>query len=283
MGMLLLLVATSACKKYEINEIPGNQPPPDTYVSPILKESYVNRLYITLLGRKADSTEFNAALALLGPGAVSQSSREALIDQIGALPDYKVNLYDILRKEVLEDVDTATIRVERDRYAGYLGDSAYLNNWPTYQRWTDQLNLMLDIPADIAAGTIDMRELDRRCVLNPFYDEINMGTENFIVSMYRHYLFRYPSDNELASATVMVDGAESVAFLVAGRTKNDFVQIFVHSDDYNEGRVRDLFLKYLLREPTTTETYTLATQFSVDSDYLALQKKILASVEYFTR
>lgn len=281
--MLLLLMVATACKKYEINEITGNEPPPDTYVSPILKENYVNRLYITLLGRKADSLEFNAGLALLGSGAVSQASRATLIDQIMAQPDYRLNLFDIAVKEILEDADTASMRNDRDRYASYLGDSAYIDNWATYQLWTDQLTLLLEAPDDLLAGTIGQNELNARCAFNPFYDEINMGTENFVVSLYQHFLFRYPSISELENASTMVDGSESVAFLVAGRTKADFVQIFFHSNDYYEGRVRDLFLKYLLREPSTTETYTLATQFSDDQDYGKLQKTILASVEYFTR
>jgi hypothetical protein len=281
--MLLLLMVATACKKYEINEITGNEPPPDTYVSPILKENYVNRLYITLLGRKADSLEFNAGLALLGSGAVSQASRATLIDQIMAQPDYRLNLFDIAVKEILEDADTASMRNDRDRYASYLGDSAYIDNWATYQLWTDQLTLLLEAPDDLLAGTISQNELNARCAFNPFYDEINMGTENFVVSLYQHFLFRYPSVSELENASTMVDGSESVAFLVAGRTKADFVQIFFHSNDYYEGRVRDLFLKYLLREPSTTETYTLATQFSDDQDYGKLQKTILASVEYFTR
>jgi hypothetical protein len=281
--MLLLLGATTACQKYEVNEIPGNTPPPDTYVSQVVKESYVNRLYITLLGRKADSVDFNAGVAGLGAGAVSQASREALVDQIMADPDYKVNLYDIARKEILEDVDTISIRVERDRYASYLGDSAYIDDWATYQYWTDQLNLVLSIPDDLAAGTIGMNDVAARCAFNPFYDDINMGTENFVVSIFQNFLFRYPSNQELAASSEMVDGSESVIFLVAGRTKDDFVQIFFHSADFYEGRVRDLYLKYLLREPSTTETYTLATAFSDDEDYGKLQKKILASIEYFTR
>jgi hypothetical protein len=283
MVMLLLLVAATGCKKYEINEITGNQPPPDVYVSPIVKESYVNRLHITLLGRKADSLEFQAGLALLGSGAVSQASREALVSSVTADPDYKINLFDIAMKELLQDADTASMRNDRDRYASYIGDSAYIANWNTYQRWVDQLDAILQAPTDLAAGLIDYDALNVRAVSNTFYDEINMGTENFIVSMYQHFLFRYPSDNELEDASTMVDGSESVAFLVAGRTKQDFVQIFFQSDDYYEGRVRDLFLKYLLREPGTTETYNLATQYSADHDYAALQKKILASVEYFTR
>jgi hypothetical protein len=281
--MLLLLIATTACKKYEINEITGNQPPPDVYVSPIVKESYVNRLHITLLGRKADSLEFQAGLALLGPGAVSQASREALVTQITATTDYKINLFDIAIKELLQDADTASMRNDRDRYAGYLGDTAYMDDWNTYQRWVDQLDAVLNAPDDLASGLIGYNELNARAVNNTFYDEINMGTENFVVSIFQNFLFRYPSDNELASISTMVDGSESVAFLVAGSTKEEFVQIFFQSDDYYEGRVRDLFLKYLLREPSTSETYTLATQFNNDQDYAALQKKILASVEFFTR
>ena len=32
-----------------------------------------------------------------------------------------------------------------------------------------------------------------------------MGTENFVVAMFQHFLLRYPTDSELESAKDMVD------------------------------------------------------------------------------
>ena len=56
------------------------------------------------------------------------------------------------------------------------------------------------------------------------YDEINMGTENFVVSIFQNFFHRYPTAAELYSASNMVDGNQSTIFNTNGSSKKDFIE-----------------------------------------------------------
>ena len=98
--------------------------------------------------------------------------------------------------------------------------------------------------------------------------------------MFQYFLFRYPTDEELAQSTLIVDGFEGVVFLQTGYVKNDIINIFFGCNNYFEGQVRDLYLKYLFREPTSIEMSDKATIYKNTLDYKALQKAILSTDEY---
>jgi hypothetical protein len=144
----------------------------------------------------------------------------------------------------------------------------------------DQLQDVLDIPADLIAGTIGIQEMYRRLVTNKGYDEINMGTQNFVVSMFQNFLERYPTDAERAAGEIMVDGFSSQLFLVNGDSKTDFIAIFLASNDYYEGQVRLLFRRYLYRSPSTQELEQLTLRYRDTGDYQVLQKAVLSKDEF---
>jgi hypothetical protein len=107
-----------------------------------------------------------------------------------------------------------------------------------------------------------------------------MGTENFVRATYENFLFRYPTEYELEQAKTMVDGFNSILFLENGNSKDDFLDIFFDSDDYYESRARDLYNKYLFREPDSEEMVEGAILYKQSDDYKLLQKSILTMDEY---
>ena len=107
-----------------------------------------------------------------------------------------------------------------------------------------------------------------------------MGTENFVVSMFQHFLYRYPTDDELTQSKQIVDGFEGVVFLQTGHIKDDFLNIFFGCNNYFEGQVRDLYMRYLFREPTSVEMSDKAASYKKSLNYKALQKEILSTNEY---
>jgi hypothetical protein len=92
----VLVVLRFACKKYEVNTVPGNNPPSDPTISNEIKNNYINRLYIKLLDRKADSIEHQTALNLLNEAPSSQAKRKEVIELIKNDPAY----YHVLWKEI---------------------------------------------------------------------------------------------------------------------------------------------------------------------------------------
>ena len=66
LACISLTILLIGCSKYEIKEVKNNKPPAEQIVTAQLKASYINRLFISLAGRKAAPVEFENALALLG-------------------------------------------------------------------------------------------------------------------------------------------------------------------------------------------------------------------------
>lgn len=279
LSALLIILILFSCSKDETRVISGNDAPEENLVTTELKENYINRLYINLAGRKADNDEFSDALNVLGDVA-GIASREALIQQIFAKDDYKIKLYEDVRADYLESVDTA--RILRD----YLTLLAVLPTVPpnlvqAFQEEIQRQKHLLDIPQKLDSNLIDIIEVHKRAINNQYYDDINMGTENFVVATFQNFLFRYPTDEELESASLMVEGLNSILFLEGGNSRSDFTDIFFDSHGYFEGQVITLFNRYVYRDPSTEEMLEQTIAYINDGDYQNIQLKILASDEYF--
>lgn len=276
---ILLTFMLISCTKYEIEEVSGNTAPDEILVTQVMKEAYVNRLYISLTGRKASSSEFDLAMDELGASA-DISSREAVVNLVFSTEDYTIRLYDIARGDYLESLDTAVIRSDYNQVVFALQTAT----GPTREYLLEakaEFEALLEIPEGLIDHSIDVTEMYRRVVNNVYYDDINMGSENFVVATFQNFLFRYPTNVELENGTTMVDGQPSSVFLKAGNSKEDFIDIFFDTDDYAEGIVINLFRKYLFREPSTEEMYTWTNEFLLNKDFSQIQKSILTSDEYF--
>ncbi len=274
-----------SCKKEkELENIevvtPNNVAPPDNTIPNVIKENYVNKAYISALGRKPTSPELSEGKTILDKNNLSVGNRNEMLEIILSKSGYNQRLYDISLVDLLNNLDTAQITQFIFVFETILTDTAYSSAWPQIQNEKSRLELLKAASGDLESGTLDIIGLHRRCVYNYFYDQINMGTENFVVSMFQHFLFRYPTDEELTQGKLMVDGFEGILFFKSGKSKDDFLNIFFASDNYFEGQVRDLFLKYLFREPDSGEMAAKTTSFKNTLNYKELQKEILAMDEY---
>lgn len=281
-GILTLFIGVIliACDKDDIIIVEGNQAPPDYTIENITKENYVNKLYISVLGRQATETEFDNGLAILEKDNLSEANREELIELIFQDVQYYHNEYEIIRNNILNSGDTGDVTLFIQIFEQTKLTTSNPTELATLDGYIVKLEDMQAIVPDLESDAIDFPEVHRRCVNNHFYDEINMGTENFVVSLYQNFLFRYPTSSELEAGKLMVDGTESTLFYEIGRNKNDFMDIFLSSGEYFEGQVRTAFLRFLFREPTDEEATSMAALYKADLDFKALQLRILKTDEY---
>lgn len=278
--VFFLLVLVSSCKKDKEIIIDGNTPPPDGTIPNVVKENYVNKSYISVLGRKPTDSELLTGMTILNQHNLSVADRNQLLDAIFLKPGYNQRLYDISIATLLNNLDTSLITQDINVFALLLTDPQYQSQWPLIQAEKTKLEDLRKSVADINSGALSLIGLHRRCVNNYFYDQINMGTENFVVSMFQHFLYRYPTDDELTQSKQIVDGFEGVVFLQTGHIKDDFLNIFFGCNNYFEGQVRDLYMRYLFREPTSVEMSDKAASYKKSLNYKALQKEILSTNEY---
>lgn len=278
---MLLLFCVVSCRKSEIIEVPGNTAPPDNTIEKTVVENYVTKAYISALGRQPTSEEKQRGEDLLMASSLSDSSRKVFIDQILALEEFNQNSYKLARAELLNNLDTAEIGQQLYVFNFLLQDPQYALFHDVIRQEIARLEQLRVIPADMASGMLTIEGMLRRCVNNSFYDNINMGSENFVVSNFQHFLLRYPTQAELEEGKKMVDGFEAALLLQSGSSKQDFITILFNSDNFKEGMVRKLFMRYLFRNPTNEELYLFTSLYRTSgSSYKELTKTIMITDEY---
>jgi hypothetical protein len=277
---LFLVLIISSCTKIEDIIVGDNTLPPDYTIENTTIENYINKLYISTIGREPTEAEFTTDFNLLRNANLSQKSREIVIDGILNKSEYSFNLFTLESANILNSVDTAKINERISSYQQFLLvttnflDSIYVAN---------ELERMLSFQNSLTAfylGTTTITELYRAMANNIFFDEINMGTENFVVAMFQHFLSRYPTDSELESAKDMVDDKNATLFFETGNGKNDFLDIFFTSNEYFTGQTNILFNRYLFRNPSSEESVNYSLDYINTGDYKSLQKRILSSEEF---
>lgn len=276
----ILLILSSCQNEGDSVLVEGNIAPPDPTIERVVVEGYVNKLYISLLGREPSTSEFNNAIDLLGE-KLNQQDRLLLVSQIQENPNYYKNQLDIFRQDYLNGIDTAQIR--DDYILPYENELENVVNPFFYEEIENELNslyLLYNVEIDLILNDIDVMEVHRRMVDNPVYDDINMGIENYIVSMSQNFLHRYPTNSELENATLMIDGEQSYCFGGNGDSKSDFNNLFFNHDGYFEGQVVTNYNKLLYRNPNSSEASESAYLYKQNRNFKELQKSILISNEF---
>jgi hypothetical protein len=278
--LLLVTLFFVSCKKSEIEQIPFNEPPPDGTISNVVIENYITRTYILTLGREADSAEFNYSKSLLSAANLDSASRQIFLDSIFTNRDYRPHVYNQNKIDLLNNIDTAEFTNWIIIFNFFLQDTTYQLQWPYYQYEIDRLTELQNAYDDYADGDIEVDELQRRMCNNYFYDQINMGAANFVISTFQQLINRNPTSIEQQSGISMVNGNNAVLFMQTGNSKNDYLDIFTHSNDYFEGQVVFMYLKYLNRPPDSVEMSEGTIKYSSTGDNTATERDILSTNEF---
>jgi hypothetical protein len=280
--LLVFLVASFfySCSSDDEVAIPDNAPPPDQTIENVTISNYVNRVYVSVLGREADSNEKNSGFNLLRQNNLSMSSRMQFLDQVFLESEYLPHLYEFARIELLNNLDTSEVTNFINIFTYLLADTNYAQVYDILEFEIDRLDSLRNIPPDLSNNVIGVEYMHRRCINNYFYDQINMGSQNFVVSTFQHFLNRYPTETELNQGKNMVDGTPAILFLESGQSKEDYLDIFFTSEDYYEGLAVNLYQRFLLRNPTSVEMGNAVQAFVSTHDFTQMQKSILATNEY---
>lgn len=280
-----LLLATlallfAACTKEELVTIPNNQAPPDSTINNVIKENYVNKLYISILGREPSQAEFDEALVIIDNAGLSTTSREQVVNLIAAKPGYHRRIYNIALADYLNSADSLTFIDKIFTYELILQNQSFAYLWPIANFELERLDSVTNCIAGLENGTLSVASMHRRVCNNIVYDDINMGSLNFVASLFQNFLFRYPTESEMNEGIRCVDGFQATVFFQLADSKKEYLDIFFKSTDYYEGQVRDLFKRYLFREPTSAEATYFANRYKSSGSYLQLQRDILTLNEY---
>ena len=280
-GLFLVAVfLLNSCTKTELETITGNIAPPDTTIESNVYEDYVNKSYILVLGREPSVLEFQKAIDSLKIHGLDVQSRYSFLNSVFSLSDYKWRQVEKWRIQLLGSTDSSDVITQMAIFDFFLNDSTYITVWPALQIEKDRLDSLYNASYDYVAGTISIRQLQAHMLNNYFYDQINMGADNFVLSSFQHFLYRNPTMSELFGGVGMIGGSNAVLFLQAGASKEDYLNIFFNSDDYFEGSVIRIFNDYLLRAPNSIEMSEAALKYKNTLNFESVQKDVLATDEF---
>ncbi len=296
MNKPLILIALAAtvgllsCKKekvvpvHENLVVEGNKAPPYSGVTSVQIQNYVNRLYIDLLGEEPSQTQLDADVAYLKTNNLSMDARDTIVNRLIVQRQYYTKYFSTISGQMTEGIGKQQIRDEMALNT-YIINSIFLPNGDTLlaqvlefenaklQNWHDADSLL-------HLGQINLSQFFKTFLYNTAYDEINMGTENFTISVFENLFFRYPTTAELSNGKDMVDNASSQIFLKDGDSKVDFIDICTTTDEFYQGRVLAGFRNLLLREPTSQETADFTTSTKQHGSIALLHKELVKTDEY---
>ena len=292
--IVFVAITIIACKKDAVI-IPNNNAPIYSEIPTILLENYVNRLYIDLIGREPLDDEMSSDVEFLRNNDVTLESRDSLIYKLqfetNFVPGdssykqaYFHRLYEMVKVRLIEGVSNGHIQtVMNTRYNRYVNDSLGGNmisaheNLIKYYRFRDIINS----ESDLYYNLIDIKEMHRRMINNPIYDNINMNTFNFVNAAFDNLLFRFPTQYEFNNSYAMIEDEQPYTVLgSSGTNKEDFINIICNTREFYEGIIHWTYLTLIARVPTTTETDFLMNDFYISCDFHKLQRYVMKTDEY---
>lgn len=286
-GCLFFTACTTKETVYETEHvnviIDDNTPPPYDQVTTVQIQNYINKMYIDLLGREPLNVELTADTEWLKGNNLSAAARNQIFDQLMEQEAYFDRLQETYAAAYLNQADEVDINEQKFTFiflinqAEQTGDYAVI---PYYQQEVDRLDALLNAADDYGAGTIGISAFMQRLCINNIYDQVNMGSENFVLSCFENFLKRFPTENELEAGVSMVDGFSAQILLQDGNSKQDFVTIITTDLGFYEGLTVDIYQQLLARRPNSAEMVAATEFLAQNGDYQGFQRQLLATEEY---
>ena len=284
------VIVTACTEKETINHtehtnviIDDNSPPPYNQVTTVQIQNYINKMYIDLVGREPLQQELEDDTKLLKDNNLSLESRHQLLDQLMSNPLYYEQFYDVYSAAYLNATSTQDVLeqlflyLEQQELAEQMGNYAFAEY---LQIEIDKLIALRDVRNDYESGAITINQFMQILSYNFFYDEINMGSENFVLACFENFLKRFPTESELVAGITMVDGFSAQLLFRDGSSKKDFIELITTVPDFYEGLTIDIYQQLLARNPDSEEMNNGTLLLTEDPDYQAIQKIVLTSSEY---
>lgn len=294
-AVIIFIFISFGCKKPEQEVFSNNIIPTYNGTPTLLVENYINRLYIDLIGREPTDAEMTNDVNILESANLSSESRTSLVNKLMLSTDfvpgdtsyshaYYQKFYNDNKDRFLEGAAENLIVNEYWMYRNNAVQDSLNGNLLAYELQMIEANKVKNLfysKTQLRLGNIDVVEMCRRMCFNSIYDEINMGSFNFIYSCFDNMLFRYPTIAEYTLCEPAVEasiGGQLFGTIISN--KAEFLNVLLQSQEYHEGMIRWVYMSLLSREPTSDERYTLVYDFVQNKDIKAVQKRILISYEY---
>ncbi len=294
MSMFLLFLGLASCKKEE-TVFENNEIPPYSGVPTVLVQNYINRTFIDLIGREPTDLEMEAETVFLEENNLSVEARTQLINKLMTDQTFiegDSSYYHAYHFKVYEDskarfVEGASDAELNQRY-GIIRNGAVIDSlngdMQGYEQKMLEANKLLavvDARIEYREGLIDLLEMYRRMTDNAIYDEINMGSFNFVNATFDDLYYRFPTESEFqVSFEIIENNAPQMLFGQVAANEFEYMQVLLNNSECAEGVVIWATNALLSRNPTSQEAFNFGNTFYTSGDLQIVQRSIMISDEY---
>lgn len=204
----------------------------------------------------------------------------AFWDSIISLPSFIEHNYPILRFEYLQGADDAVITealIDFEQVRLFQGEQGKLFGEPEFQK----LLKVFNIPKEYKNGEINLEEVQIRLMNNYIYDQINMGTNNFVNTVFAYMLGRTPTKSELESGIAICENhTNKQLFFQEGNSREDLLRILTSNDNYYEYQTKFWMEKIYFKEPNQKQTYEILNSVKNQLKEIELKNIILIILSF---
>jgi len=283
---VILLCMVVSCNKE--NVFTDNPIPPNNTISTLTVEQYVNRCFVDLLGRGATSDELDEFVEALESDNFSVNSRKSFISSLqsteGFKQQYLNKVYVDMKARYLDALNEDEIQQEADFWLYQALQAQILGDALAYNILMLERNKIMGI-VNMALywenSSIDYATCAKTMMFNSLYDDLNMGTFNFIYASFDQNFYRYPTEEEYNQlyATIEYDGP-GIFFQQNVSNKSEMLDVLIESTEFKEGLVRWFYRSYLIREPEAQELTEGIAYWTTQNDFNGFIQNILSDDEY---
>lgn len=264
-----------------IEIIEDNDPPLYSGVTTVELHNYINKIYIDIIGREPLAPELLYAENLIRDNNFSENAINQLLNVLMNTDDYYDRFNDIYLGSMLNSADSTAISNRLEQITIQLEFSTDILEQLFFQNAVDRLQKLLDAKLEYQNEVINLNEYMSRILNNSIYDEINMGTENFVLSCFENLFKRLPTESELENGSRMVNGQPAQLLFTDGATKERFIEIMTTNAEFYQGISIDIYRQLLARDPSSPEMGIATVEFNQGIiEYKDLQKQVIKTEEY---
>lgn len=292
---IILFICTACTEPGEIIIVPDNPSPPYREVTELKLNNFINRAFIDLIGREPLDSELERDATYLRSRQIEERAIDTFLFRLQTDTSfvagdtsyrhaYSWQIYAKAKARMIEGESDEGLRFDiRQLEQKYSKDSLLGNEIGMFfaQNEISKLRAVLSAPQDYRNQLIDQSELFKRMLLNEVYDEINMGSFNFINASFDDLFFRFPTEAEFEAGFEVVEYNKSR--LIMGEScqnKEEYAEVLVSSREFHEASIHAAFISLLGRRASTEEVLKLMPFLSQENDYATMQRIIMRMPEY---
>ena len=277
-----------SCKKETITThenlvVSGNVAPPYDGVPTIKIEVYINKLYIDLLGIQPSSTELNYSVNYLKDNKLRMGARDTLVSQLLNKDQYFERLFTLNSAKFIEGINK--YQIDQEIATQVYISTFLLASGDTFSSQIVDLNIvrlttLSQSDSLYKNNIISLNEFYASFTNNSFYEDLNMGSLNFVKASFEHYFSRQGSQTEITNGVKIVDNQSAILLMQNGNSKQDFINIMTNSNEFYQGLVIESFRDLLSRNPSSVESSVYTQEIKATNNLGNLKKNILILDEY---